>query len=92
MSSLGLPHTCLVWRVSCSFGHITGLGQFLIDAVEPLTPLELRLHREGRYPTAAAKCIDRALERARTEQQHHTDDVLDWYIRTNASWDESDHQ
>ena len=70
----------------------TGLGQFLIDAVEPLTPLELRLHREGQYPTAAAKCIDRALECACTKQQRHTDNVLDWYIRTNASWDESDHQ
>lgn len=67
-----------------------GLEHFLIDAVEPYTPLELRLHREGKYPPAAAKSIDRALERARAEQQHHADDALDWYIRTNAAWDEPD--
>ncbi|TFY67377.1 hypothetical protein EVJ58_g1655 [Rhodofomes roseus] len=65
-----------------------GLDKFLVDSQEPLTPLELRLHREGRYPPAAAKFIDRALEHDRAAQQRDIDDALDWHICTNGIWDE----
>ncbi|KIK80559.1 hypothetical protein PAXRUDRAFT_158357 [Paxillus rubicundulus Ve08.2h10] len=35
------------------------ISQFLVNATLPLTPQELRLHREGRYPHSSNKIIDR---------------------------------
>lgn len=64
-----------------------GLERFLVDATSPPTPLELRLRCEGKYPKAAAKCLDRALERARATEQRESDDLLDEFIRRNTAWE-----
>jgi hypothetical protein len=55
------------------------VGRFLIDATEPLTPLELRLMREGQYPAAAEKSIRdgvQALEREAFNDDRFSEHVL----------------
>jgi hypothetical protein len=55
---------------------------FLVDATLPLTPTELRLLREQRYPPAAAKNINRillqqgAVERARASSEEEEQVIL----------------
>lgn len=51
------------------------IQQFIVDATEPPTPTELKLLRDGSYPPAAAKVVDRArlhwqgVERARASRE-----------------------
>ena len=42
------------------------LNRFIVDSTLPYTPTEIRLFREGRYPPALAKCVDRFLRTGNT--------------------------
>lgn len=65
-----------------------GVCRFLVDATEPLTPLELRLMREGKYPAVAEKSICdglQALERNTFNEDHFSEHVL---LGTKFAYDE----
>lgn len=63
------------------------LNQFLIDATSPYTPMELRLHREGRYPRAATRLINRSLQDTRAQESFNEEHFREEHSLLNIDWE-----
>jgi hypothetical protein len=65
-----------------------GLDRFLVDAMEPPTPLEQRLLAQGRYPAPAAKIIRSLLDHPRSTEEHHIRSFESEVFRLRPTWDD----
>jgi hypothetical protein len=61
------------------------LSRFLVDATEPYSQTELRLHREGRYPKAVAKHIDDFITRDGAFAEFHATKFDDKLFKHNLT-------